>query len=165
MKNLVTLTIILTTLIGCGTSKENDSQETVENKEMNSEDETQNTDVSKNELIKLKEKDSEVELSLKEESSFCFVKEVYKQNNEIYVDVDFINTEYKEVWEEGEKIEYTEIVNNNPKLRSYKIDLANENVQNYSEIIEIIQEDKEAVFSIEAVNGEVVFLYNSGLPG
>ena len=57
------------------------------------------------------------------------------------------------------------IVNNNPKLRSYKIDLANENVQNYLEIIEIIQEDMETVFSIEAVNGEVVFLYNSGLPG
>ena len=56
-----------------------------------------------------------VKLSLKEENSACYIRKLYELNNIFYVDVDFINIE---TVKDGD-YEYSQIVNNNPKIRTY----------------------------------------------
>ena len=123
-------------------------------------------------LTELTEKDIDIELSLQEESSLCFIKDIFKKNNDVYIVVDFftVGTEYY-YEEDGNRLEIPVIVNNNPKLRTYKINLENGNediyFDSYSEIIELINknQDRDAVCDIETKNGEVIFLVNDGLPG
>jgi hypothetical protein len=42
----------------------------------------------------------------------CYVKDIYKKNGNIYVDLDFVEIQYKNV---DERV----IVNKNPKIRTY----------------------------------------------
>jgi hypothetical protein len=121
--------------------------------------------------VNIPEKDIDIELSLKEEPSFCFIKDIFKKNNDVYIVVDFITAGVEYIEEEGETWENAVIVNNNAKLRTYKINLENGNediyFDSYSEIIELINknQDRDAVCDIETKNGEVIFLVNCGLPG
>ena len=119
---------------------------------------------AKAELI---EKDIDIELSLKEEDAWCFIKDIFKKNNDVYIVVDFFNVGVEYIEEEGERWENSVVVNNNPKLRTYKINLENGNediyFDSYSEIIDAINQD--ATCEIETKNGEVIFIVSAGLPG
>ena len=138
------------------------------NKEMIKVKEQNSSNESDHKLTELTEKDIDIELSLKEESSWCFIKDIFKKNNDVYIVVDFftVGTEY-DYDEEGNRWEIPVIVNNNPKLRTYKINLENGNediyFDSYSGIISAINGD--ATCEIETKNGEVIFLVNAGIPG
>lgn len=49
----------------------------------------------------------------------CYVKDIYEKNDNIYVDLDFVEIQYKNV---DERV----IVNKNPKIRTYIVDIFTE---------------------------------------
>ena len=73
--------------------------------------------------IHSKEIPSHIKLSKKNEDSHCLLKDVYSENGLIFLDVDFVvlETYVTESYEYGRE-EGTNIVNNNPKIRTYILD-------------------------------------------
>ena len=103
-----------------------------------------------------------VTLSTKKEDSQCFVRSVYVENGLVFVDVDFILFETIDI---GDGLEGTEVVNNNPKIRTYILSRENENLPTEEEIRSTIGYDSDAVFYISAEDGYVVELIETGIPG
>ena len=102
-----------------------------------------------------------VKLSLKEENSACYIRKLYELNNIFYIDVDFINIE---TVKDGD-YEYSQIVNNNPKIRTYCLGTETDANLTEQEIKMYINEDKESLFIVSAKNGYIVTLNEFSLPG
>ena len=106
-----------------------------------------------------------IPISYATEKSYCYITEILTIGKKTYITVDFI--ELKQTADKSGMEEYN-IVNNNPKKRTYLItnqtDLASPYTGTKSTINDLIEQSKDIYnyFIISASNGKVISLYVEG---
>lgn len=115
-KSIVSILFLLALMLQSCENKEHrnekaDTQITAETKDVLVSENISQSEKNKSEGIVLGEDSSDIN---------AYLKNIYKKNGKLYIDLDFVNFRYPT---EGDyDVSDREIVNNNPKIRTYLID-------------------------------------------
>jgi len=167
MKNILKtlpLAILTLFLFSCGGESENKGDVKMEEKHAEKHEKKHESKVEKiKDEAKPKELGKEIKITVEDSYSPCYISEFIYKDGKTYIVVDYVIIQELDVEEHGEGA--FEIVNNNPKLRTFvaKKETFLTCGQNKSRTVKELEaqykEDPKQLFTVKVVKGELEMFY------